>query len=48
LAFDPPVFYADLISLQKISSIDEEEKKEIMDFIKSNSLESIGTKIVFD
>lgn len=48
LTFDPPVFYADIISLQKIKSINEYEKKEIIDFITANSLETIGTKIVFD
>ncbi|MFO0489153.1 MAG: hypothetical protein ACK5ZY_12845 [Cyclobacteriaceae bacterium] len=48
LTFDPPVFYADIISLQKIKSINEDEKKEMIDFITADSLETIGTKIVFD
>jgi hypothetical protein len=48
LTFDPPVFYADIISLQKIKSLNEYEKKEIIDFITANSLETIGTKIIFD
>lgn len=48
LTFNPPVFYADMISLEKIKGIGDEEKRQIVEFIKNDSLKSIGTEIIFD
>ena len=48
LVFNPPIFYADLFSLEKIDELDDEEKKQIVEFIGEDSLKSIGTEIIFD
>ena len=48
LTFNPPKFYADLISLEKIEGIDNKDKREIMAFIKNDSLKNNGTEIFFD
>lgn len=48
LVFSPPTFYADLSSLEKINELDYEEKMQIIEFIKKDSLNRIGTKIIFD
>jgi hypothetical protein len=53
LIFDPPTFYADIISLKTwdipiSEKITEEEKKDIIDYITNTSFKEIGTKIIFD
>lgn len=48
LVFNPPIFYADLSSLQKINELNDEEKVQIVEFIKEDSLKRIGTEIIFD
>ncbi|WP_437395116.1 hypothetical protein [Flagellimonas lutimaris] len=48
LVFNPPMFYADLTVLENIKELDDEEKRQIVEFIKEDSLKSIGTKITFD
>lgn len=48
LVFNPPIFNADVSSLQKITGINDEEKMEIVEFIKEDSLKKIGTEIIFD
>lgn len=48
LTFIPPVFYADIKSFEKIHWLTEDDRKQIIDFIKSDCLEKIGTEIVFD
>ena len=48
LIFKPPKFYADIVSLSKISKLNEEDKKQIIEFIQKDSFEKIGTEIIFD
>ncbi len=48
LILNPPIFYADLSSLEKIKELDNEERIQIIDFIKEDSLKKIGTEIIFD
>ncbi|UOB17060.1 hypothetical protein [Abyssalbus ytuae] len=48
LIFNPPIFYADLIVLEKIKGLNYKEKKQIVEFIKKDSLKNIGTEIIFD
>ncbi|WP_369049343.1 hypothetical protein [Tenacibaculum sp. UWU-22] len=48
LIFNPPTFYADIISLEKSKVFSEKEKKQIIEFISKDAPESIGTKIIFD
>ncbi len=48
LVFNPPKFYADLVSLENIAELDNEDKKKIIDFIQKDSLGDIGTEIIFD
>lgn len=48
LIFNPPTFYADLITLEKAKEFTNDEKKEIINFISNDSEKSIGTKIIFD
>lgn len=48
LLFKPPKFYADIVSLSKISKLNEEDKKQIIEFIQKDSFEKIGTEIIFD
>jgi hypothetical protein len=47
LVFDPPTFYANLISLESAIK-DEKIRKLIIDFITNDGPNSIGTKIIFD
>jgi hypothetical protein len=47
LVLQPPTFYADLISLENVGLLDE-EKGKIIEFIITDSLQKIGTKIIFD
>lgn len=48
LIFNPPTFYADLITLENAKEFTNDEKKEIINFISNDSEKSIGTKIIFD
>lgn len=48
LTFNPPTFYADLKSLDTKMEISDNEKREIIEYIKVDSIKSIGTQIVFD
>lgn len=47
LVLDPPKFYADIASLNKIE-LNNEDKKGIIEYIEMDSLKNIGTEIVFD
>ena len=48
LIFDPPIFYADLVTIQKSKEFTEDEKNKIIEFITNESQNTIGTKIIFD
>ena len=48
LIFKPPKFYADIASLNEIQELNEEEKKRIVEYIQKDSIERIGTEIIFD
>lgn len=48
LIIEPPIFYADLIILEKSVDFTDDEKREILNFIANDSEKSIGTKIIFD
>ncbi|TDO94895.1 hypothetical protein [Flavobacterium sp. 245] len=53
LIFDPPTFYADLVALKtwnapNYDEITEEEKAFIINYLTSNSINEIKTKIIFD
>ncbi len=48
LIFNPPTFYADLSSLSKIQELNEAERYKLIEFIEKDSIEKIGTKIIFD
>jgi hypothetical protein len=48
LIFNPATFYADLSALHKIQGLNEDEKYKLVDFIEKDSIEKIGTKIIFD
>jgi hypothetical protein len=48
LIFEPPTFYADLVVFEKATNLSEDMKKRIVDFIENDSIEKIGTKIIFD
>ena len=37
LTFNPPTFYADQLALEKIDGLDNEEKRQIIEFIKEDS-----------
>lgn len=48
LTFIPSIFYADYNSFGKVKWLTDEDKKHIIDFIKSDSLKKLGTEIIFD
>ena len=48
LVLNPAKFYADLVSLEKIEELSEEHKKKIIEFIQKDSIDKIGTEIIFD
>lgn len=48
LIFNPPTFYADLKSIKEQTSINEDIRTEIVQYIESDSEKRIGTKIIFD
>ncbi|EKT3957805.1 hypothetical protein NTJ28_001799 [Flavobacterium psychrophilum] len=48
LIFHPPTFYADLVVLKRLTNLSEEIKKKIINFIESDSENTIGTKIIFE
>jgi hypothetical protein len=48
LIFQPPTFYANLAVFEKATNLSEDIKKRIVDFIENDSIEKIGTKIIFD
>jgi hypothetical protein len=48
LVLKPAKFYADLVSLEKIEELSEEHKKKIIEFIQKDSIDKIGTEIIFD
>lgn len=48
LIFNPPTFYADLKSIKERTSINEDIRTEIVQYIESDSEKRIGTKIIFD
>lgn len=48
LIFQPPTFYANLDVFEKATNLSEDVKKRIVDFIENDSIEKIGTKIIFD
>lgn len=48
LIFQPPTFYANLAVFEKASNLSEDVKKRIVYFIENDSIEKIGTKIIFD
>lgn len=48
LVLNQAKFYADLVSLEKIEELSEEHKKKIIEFIQKDSIDKIGTEIIFD
>lgn len=48
LIFQPPTFYADLSVFERATDLSEDVKKRIVNFIENDSIEKIGTKIIFD
>ena len=48
LVLNPAKFYADLVSIEKIEELSEEHKKKIIEFIQKDSIDKIGTEIIFD
>ena len=48
LTFIPSVFYADIKSFEKIHWLTDDDRKQIIDFIKGDSFKKIGTEIVFE
>lgn len=48
LVLNPAIFYAELVSLQKIEELNEEYKNNIIEFIQKDSIDKIGIEIIFD